>query len=134
MEITTKETSLQLIAAGMPVPRPQVGQFWYDADGEWHLVFAVCKSFADYITECGKNDQILNPNNFVPAFTASDILRELGSIYSISFIGDNRGFYIDNVNSISELFFNCNPAEAAALAYLAKKQRHAAQPTTTTEV
>jgi len=122
MEITTKETSLQLIAAGMPVPRPHVGQFWYDADGEWFLVFTAEENHCHVIdNEGGMGVYRNNSDHLIPAFTASDILRELGSNYLISFIDHNRGFYIDNVKSISGLFFNTNPAEAAALAYLSIK-------------
>jgi len=47
---------------------------------------------------------------------------------------DRSGFVCGKLSGDMTIFEHANPAESAALAYLATHQHHAAQPTTNTEV
>lgn len=117
MEITTKETSALLIAAGMPVPDVKVGQIYYDNDGG---IYAIGRIFTELVIRpLFKSDweNISEIKNFTPAFTATDILRELPGYYVIMYTGNDfrvRDFIKDDI-------YHANPAEAAALAFIAQK-------------
>lgn len=125
--ITTLETSKALIAAGFPVPKPEVGQFWYDDKGGWYLVYATNQdtvSFMDY-TGIKWPERYLENEGFAPAFAATDILRVLGNDWQLEhgqkYSGWNCEYFFRKEGS--EKYIHVNPAEAAALAYLSKHKQ-----------
>jgi hypothetical protein len=128
-DITTKETSAALIAAGMPVPDVKVGQVWYNNLGFASVVIRemdsnfIAASFLD--DEVGNDFSERQIKSFcLPAFTAVDILRELGSTFFLELSECEKiwticKYYHDtSIDTISE---HANPAEAAALAFIALK-------------
>jgi len=129
MEITTKETSELLIAAGMPVPDVKVGQIWYEKDTPvmvtdlqnepWPLICIYEIGRTKNLSRIDEKIYHRKLDGFTPAFTATDILQELGGDISFSFIDNEIGFMA--CIFCGDDFTHINPAEAAALAFIARK-------------
>ena len=120
--ITTFETSKALIAAGFHVPELSLYSFWYGIKGTvW--VLGISDDGTETIFRCVDDDGImpkLQAKHFIPAFTATDILRELGPQFRIEF--DEGEFYVENKKTLLS-YRHINPAEAAALAYLSQNKQ-----------
>lgn len=121
--VTIAETARRLKEAGFPQPPFQVGQSWYDTSGE--LFWVKCDE-SPYIhgewygddhsgfVEIPHGDEVFAP-------TATDILLILP--------GHDMGFYsVENEwtvfdTEMNNIASNENPAEAAALAWLAMNEK-----------
>jgi len=129
MEITTKETSELLIAAGMPVPDVKVGQVWYNDLGFASVI--IRETDSNFIAaslldgEVGNDFSERQIKSFcIPAFTATDILQELGNDFNLMFEQSNfavnakKWVVTDLMSENEDEYGHDNPAEAAALAFI----------------
>lgn len=127
----TPETARKLKEAGFPQPKPEIGQFWYSANGVLFVLIAGDEGF-NFCSIYGKRfgrATHLEKCFFAP--TATDILWSLGQDYHIGMLGQDQ--HVDVLNYIfvaglhqfgqSDLQFHENPAEACAMAYLAKNAK-----------
>lgn len=129
MEITSYETAKRLKEAGFPQPEPKEGQFWYgliQRQDEPIYIFLDRGSFHDRYGNYHKKEAFEKFGTYAP--TATDILRELGSDYSICCFGAYK-IQWEIERHMPELFnilpftwIHENPAEAAALAWLDKNK------------
>ena len=128
--ITTFETSKALIAAGFPVPDVDICQIWYN---DLRFASVIIKNVdGNFIAASLLDGEVGNDfsegqiKSFcIPAFTATDILRELGDDFFIEFC--NKPFLVNNEKWVvndehQNQYTHSNPAEAAALAYLLKNK------------
>ena len=89
-DITTSETSIRLKEAGFPQPYPEFGQRWYNPDfgvfivGFIHVPYARATIFYNN-RSCVFSKNLPNFSGCVFAPTATDILRELGPHFDISY-------------------------------------------------
>ncbi len=115
-DIVTFETAVRLKEAGFPQPFPQAGMFGYNDAGylfvKTHDGHTSNNRYGSVLLNGGNDNITLSKNDFkfvVFAPTATDILRELGPLFDLSYdcaefwCGDKKGW---------------NPAEAAAEAWL----------------
>ena len=124
------ETARKLQAAGFPQPQPAAGQVWYypsgmelyvlpDLDCDLNLKNEITSSI-DEVIEVGS---LQFTNSLVYAQTATDILEQLGSCYSLTY-DFHCGFGCVKSSSgvVNEIFSDDpprdNPAEACAEAWL----------------
>jgi len=125
--VTTFDTSAKLKAAGFPQPEIEVGQFWYaeTAYKGGNLEHApLCVVVEMYSTrkpllrrltcEHMTGEVAGGKQCFAP--TATDILRELGFQYDLSFVSGS--WFITKDKDDMPEWNSSNPAEAAALAWL----------------
>lgn len=134
---TTPETSRALIALGMPVPEPEIGQVWYNPEGTIKvLVIENNKSYLNTHYYLDRNEvaavksvMVTPTPSFIelciPAFTAPEIMAWAyhqgvdirltldhlsdGENQKVGFTALWRSFSFD---------INSNPAEAVALAVI----------------
>lgn len=128
------ETAKKLKEAGFPQPEPEVGQVWYDEDGNMVWIRGLREnsyssrrtaSFVGELKGGGMSTctaEEMAEAGWVFAPTATDILRELPFGRGLHF---DAGFFSVRVLRLndSELIVDSvheNPAEACAPAYLAK--------------
>jgi len=103
------ETAVRLKESGFPQPTPEAGQFWYNPNGILFVVYLVHEIVELY--EIGRRNPSIGHywEDWTFAPTATDILRELGPLFDLSYdcaefwCGDKKGW---------------NPAEAAAEAWI----------------
>lgn len=130
MDIVTFETAKALKAAGFPQPEPKFRQSWYDKSFPNVEMVYVKKAFkSDYFIfrdqEGGRQNyyDVDIAVDLVFAPTATDILRELKGCCLFS----GAGFIVDAPSQFTkamllttwdENYYNPNPAEAAAQAWL----------------
>lgn len=138
MDIVTFETAKRLKAAGFPQPVPEFGQVWYDLQMS---PLTICNLRPiGFILPISKttwfsmscDEDLVKHLAFAP--TATDILNHSGERLAIFTPMEGGGFICGKMSGDTTTFEHTNPAEAAALAYLAIHERHAAQPTTDTKV
>ena len=114
------DSAIKLRAAGFPQPAPEYGQRWYYVDDDVDVTIEVNTmpiQRGEYFP------QITNNHVFAP--TAIDILRELGSSFSMFFREEDKVFEPEResvfIVTCDSLFvkpnIHENPAEAAALAW-----------------
>lgn len=121
--VTTFETSLLLQENGFPQPKMQVGQIWwlYTLSGQKPIIVTEVIGDCLVAVDLHGNDydeSDLAERVYVFSPTSTDILRELGKDYNLSFF---KGlFYCIYDNLMGEAYSHENPAEACALAYLDK--------------
>lgn len=114
-DTATFETAARLKEAGFPQPTPEAGQFWYNPDfgpflvGKLWMVDGRLRNI--FYPDTGKvvNKEIRLFPDCVFAPTATDILRELGPLFDLSY--DCAEFWCGDKK-------DWNPAEAAAEAWL----------------
>jgi len=123
---TTPQTSARLKAAGFPQPAPEVGQVWLEIGT--NLLYIILHISDNGEFECSYfgfpgsrfvNEQFDTRDTFAP--TATDILRELGGEFNISYVCDTYLIIKDGIFAIKPpetIASHTNPAEAAALAWL----------------
>ena len=115
-DIVTAKTAQALKDAGFKQPPYGMCQIWYDPNGmKW------IRMMPSYWTNPENGFTVDNANFKLAAFapTATDILRELGQDYHIGILNH---VFVAGLHQFgqSDLQFNENPAEAAALAWLEK--------------
>lgn len=114
MDILSFETAKRLKDAGFPQPEFRTGQFWFHG-GTGGLYFGqyVYDDLALKLIQVGGHDWFEwdreKVDNIVFAPTATDILRQLGGLFDLSF--DCGEFWCRDEKDF-------NPAEAAAAAWL----------------
>ena len=119
--LVTAETALKLKNAGFPQPVPEFLQVWYSDEPPYRerIVLSNNKEAMEVVCLAGERityrylDQLYA---FAP--TATDILRELGSDYALSFL---HGRFWCERRQFGIVYDHENPAEAAASAWLAKE-------------
>ena len=125
---TTAETALKLKEKGFPHPEPKFGQMWKSAFTGYDSV--VCNRtdtnglkmlapvhLIDWSHNFSAEPILGNAENIVLP-TATDILKELGKDYNLSFF--EGLFYCVHDNLMGEAYAHENPAEACAIAFMDK--------------
>lgn len=143
--ITTPETAQLLKDAGFPQPQPTVGQYWCKIPGHWDfygLISRPHKSEGDFWAvflpvgplvpypdhEAQIQSSLFDEEYLVYAPTATDIMKVLGQQY-VLWYDDSPKMQVwvcaktaDLPNETQKPFAHINPANAAAKAFLDKKQ------------
>ena len=117
MNFVSYETAVRLKEAGFPQPKPMFYQLWYSPNGESEIRLPY------YISPLFGGASMIYNSVFAP--TAPDILRELGSSFSMFFREEDKVFEPEResvfIVTCDSLFvkpnIHENPAEAAALAW-----------------
>ena len=126
---TTPETSKRLKEAGFPQPGFEVGQFFVDPKDEVSIVIVQVGSSRIYWQSMDRyydfgSFKIGDPDSgfFVFRPTATDILKELPG-YTIHYKAKDGTWAVWSYQPDDLMFQNANPAEAAALAWLARNKK-----------
>ena len=122
--VVSFETARRLKEAGFKQPRPEFGQVWFDQDGAYVIgnvkndIISGAWSAGDCFTDASISSMLADV--FAP--TATDILEQLPHNFCI------RGKSVFSLEpgdayNIGRQFYADNPAEAAALAWLAINEK-----------
>lgn len=119
----TPQTAFRLKAAGFPQPQPEFGQIWatnkmflFSVDSYWGSS-AVQAYFQD-----GSGRRVIQIHTSAYCPDATDILREI-DLFSITHIPETNVWHVFYVHDgVLKCFVDKNPAEAAALAWLAQNE------------
>lgn len=127
----TLATAQRLKDAGFPQPEFAFGQFWYSLGYQINIYVRAARPNIKNHIFIGETltTQHHTANEVIFAPTATDILRELGSDYSIcSFKISKVQWEVERrmmagFNVLPFTWVHENPAEAAALAWLSKNEK-----------
>ena len=121
--VVTPETARKLKEAGFKKSRAEKGETWYAFENRPYFIFEQTDQFVMGIYLDGDFQTAALPAKFVVekyvfAPTATDILPELGDHWTIDFWALSDEWVCRHDNGAR--YYNENPAEAAALAWLEK--------------
>lgn len=123
MNHVTLETAKALKKGGFPQPEPEVGQFWYSGSGVVNVCRYIWRSTRGFFSTpprfvgLGYSDPLLGTLSISESFfapTATDILRQLGGNYELSFL-DGYFFLAKDRGAATK---GDNPAELLAAEWL----------------
>jgi hypothetical protein len=137
MQNITPETAQKLKEAGFPQPEFDMGQFWYDSDGNPWVVGMEVRSKLEHMESklvvrdlfSSSWEWLRDTNGFIFAPTAMDIMKDLGQKY-VLWYDDSPKVQMwfcaktsDSPSDTQHPFSHPNPAESAAMALLNKKSK-----------